>query len=229
MKTTNLSCTGLFAGLLLLQGCISITEEPANAERGAAIGAITGAVIGHQIDHDHGAIFGAAIGAITGASIGRYQDEQEKALEATLARERRAREVEIQRLQDETLKVSLSSDACFDFDRSDIKPAFYRALDKLAEQLVIYDKTILHIIGHTDSIGTPDYNQALSIRRAQAVAQYLSLRGVDTIRLRIEGRGETSPRFPNDTPQNRLLNRRVDVFIKPIIEGDERSALISPA
>jgi len=214
------------SALLLSYGC-STTHGP-KAQTGTAVGALTGAILGSQIDHDHGALFGAAIGAIAGSSIGRYQDEQQRALEAALANERRNRYIEIQRLQDETLQVSLSSDACFDFDQSQIKPRFYRALDKLSNELTYFNKTVLHIEGHTDDIGNNDYNYALSIRRAQSVAQYLSLNGISSNRLRIHGHGELEPRVANTNPENRRLNRRVEIFIKPIAAGQENKSLVSP-
>jgi len=223
-KTTAAAALGL---LLCVSGCITTNSGP-REEAGTALGTIAGAILGHQIDHDHGALFGAAVGAIAGSSIGRYQDEQQRALESALRAERRARDIDIQRLQDETLRVSLTSDACFDFDRAEIKPVFYRALDKLASQLTYYDRTVLHIVGHTDNLGTEDYNYALSIRRAKAVAQYLGLKGISTNRLRILGRGENEPRIDNESPSNRRLNRRVEIYIKPIVAGRERDALISP-
>ncbi|NND70331.1 MAG: OmpA family protein [Rhodothermales bacterium] len=212
---------------VLLLSCA--TDSPdRNTREGVAVGAITGAVIGHQIHHDRGAVIGAALGAFTGAAVGRYQDEQQRELEQALLKERRERQVSIQRLQDEILMVSLSSAATFDFDQSEIKPRLFRALDKLADSLVRYDRTMLHVVGHTDDIGDADYNFALSIRRAQAVAQYLLLRGVPTERLRIEGRGESEPRVSNTTEEQRRLNRRVEIFIKPVVEGDESNAMISP-
>jgi len=216
-----------FSVLLLSNGCATYNSGP-NERTTTAVGAITGALLGSQIDRDHGALFGAAVGAIAGSSIGRYQDEQQRALEAALATERRSRQVEIQRLQDETLQVSLSNDACFDFDQSQIQPRFYSALDKLAHELSHYNKTVLHIVGHTDDIGSDDYNYALSIRRAQAVAQYLTLKGISNSRLRIEGSGEHQPRVSNGSADSRRLNRRVEIFIKPIVAGREQQSLVSP-
>lgn len=205
------------------------TNDPnRRAKTGAAVGAITGAVIGHQIDDDAGRFVGAAIGAIAGASVGRYQDEQQRQLEETLAAEQRSRMLEIERLEDETIALSLRSDACFAFDSSEIRPALYTALDRLASTVIRYDRTILHVVGHTDNIGSADYNRALSNRRAQAVAQYLMLKGIASSRLRIEGRGELEPRMSNDTAAERELNRRVEIHIKPIIEGDEERALHPP-
>lgn len=213
--------------LIAATGCA--TDDPnRRAKQGAAIGAIAGAVIGHQIHHDRGSVLGGAIGAITGAAVGNYQDEQQRELEAALAQERQNRQIEIQRLQDETLRVSLSSEASFDFDQSSLKPAFYPALNKLSTLLEKYDRTLLHVIGHTDSTGSDTYNLGLSNERARSVALYLESRGVAMQRISTEGRGETEPRFDNDTAEHRALNRRVEIYIKPIVEGEEERALESP-
>lgn len=218
----------LSCAALSFASCAS--DNPHSQEaRGAVIGGIGGAVIGHQLDSDRGRFIGAMIGAITGASVGRYQDAQQRELEAALSRERRARQIEIRRLEDETLRVSLSAESTFDFDSAVLKPPFYRALDKLADSMGRYDRTMLHIVGHTDSIGDEDYNYALSIRRAQEVAQYLMLRGVLAQRLRIEGRGESQPRASNRLEEGRRANRRVEIYIKPIVEGREERALAPPA
>lgn len=217
----------LIPALFVVQGCAT-TNTGQHEQEGATLGAITGAILGHQLDHDHGALFGAAIGAIAGSGIGRYQDEQQMALEEALAQERNRRDVEIDRLEKETLRVGLRSDACFDFDSSEIKGTFYRALEKLGTQLQVYDKTVLHIVGHTDDVGSQDYNYALSIRRAKAVAQYLVLTGISQNRLRIYGRGELDSRSDNLTAEGRRLNRRVEIYIKPIVQGREKEALKDP-
>jgi OOP family OmpA-OmpF porin len=69
------------------------------------------------------------------------------------------------------------------------------------------------VAGHTDSIGTEEYNQDLSVRRAESVADYLVQNGVSRDRLRVVGYGETRPKVPNDTPENRQQNRRVVLSI----------------
>lgn len=211
----------------LLASCA--TDDPnRRTKQGAAIGALAGAVLGHQLDHDKGSVLGGAIGALAGASVGRYQDQQQRELEAALEQERQNKQIEIQRLQDETLKVSLSSEASFDFDESGLKPAFYPALDKLAGLLSKYDRTLLHVIGYTDSVGSDAYNMDLSNERARSVAMYLNGQGVDIRRIRTEGRGENEPRVPNDSAANRALNRRVEIYIKPIVEGQEEEAMDAP-
>ena len=134
----------------------------------------------------------------------------------------------IERLRDETLKLTVDSEVSFDFARADIKPAFYPSLEKLAALLVKYDRTVVHVVGHTDNVGSDSYNDELSRRRAEAVADYLADYGVPLNRLRTEGRGEREPRDSNATAAGRQLNRRVELFVKPIVEGQERRAYESP-
>lgn len=215
-------------GLAIAVGGCASDDPHQNAKIGAAVGAVTGAVVGHQIDDSSGKWVGAAVGALAGAAVGNYMDEQEREFEQTLQREREANEMEIERLRDETLKLTMDSEVSFDFARAEIKPAFEPSLDKLAALIVKYDRTVVHIVGHTDSIGSEAYNQELSQRRADAVSDYLVDDGVPRERLRTEGRGEREPRAINETEAGRQLNRRVEVFVKPIVEGEEQRAFESP-
>ncbi|WP_297529548.1 OmpA family protein [Thiohalobacter sp.] len=210
-----------------LGGCAA--DDPnRRAKTGAAVGAVVGAIIGHQIDDDSGRFVGAAVGAVAGGLVGNYMDRQQQEFERALEEERRRNQIEIERLKDESLKIDISSEVSFDFDSAAIKPAFRPTLDKVAEILRRYDRTIVHVVGHTDSVGDADYNQRLSERRARAVVDYLVSRGVPRERLRAEGRGEREPRASNDTEAGRQLNRRVELFVKPIVEGQEQRAYESP-
>ena len=69
----------------------------------------------------------------------------------------------------------------------------------------------VEIQGHTDDIGTAEYNQMLSEKRAQSVMAYLVENGIDPARLTAKGYGEERPRFPNDSEENRARNRRVEM------------------
>ncbi len=213
---------------LALVGCATNDDPHQQAKVGAAVGAIAGAVLGHQLDDDSGRYVGAAVGALAGGAVGHYMDEQQRAFEEELAREQEANALEIERLRDETLKLTVDSEVSFDFARADIKPAFYPSLEKLAALLVKYDRTVVHVVGHTDNVGSDSYNDELSRRRAEAVADYLADYGVPLNRLRTEGRGEREPRDSNATAAGRQLNRRVELFVKPIVEGQERRAYESP-
>jgi outer membrane protein OmpA-like peptidoglycan-associated protein len=211
----------------VLTGCAA--DDPnRRAKTGAAVGAVVGAVLGHQLDDDAGRYVGAVVGAVAGGAVGHYMDNQQQEFEQVLADERYAHDVEIERLQDESLKINVPSEVSFDFDRADIKPAFQPTLDKVADILVRYDRSIVHVIGHTDSTGSDAYNQDLSERRARSVATYLAGRGVADSRLQTEGRGEREPRDTNTTAAGRQLNRRVELIIKPVVAGQEQDAYQAP-
>jgi len=199
------------------------------AKTGAAIGAVAGAVIGHQFNSGAGRFVGAAVGAVAGGLVGNYMDEQQRAMEDALADEQARQELEIQRLEDDSLRISVPGEVSFDFDSSSVKPGFYSALNDMARVMREYDRTIIHVVGHTDSIGSADYNLELSERRATNVGQYLAAQGVAADRLISEGRGETEPKADNDTEEGRRLNRRVEIVIKPIVEGEEQQALEPPS
>lgn len=225
MKTHRHAIIG--SALIALTAC-SADDPYLRTKTGAAVGAVAGAVIGHQIDDDAGKFVGAAVGAIAGGAVGNYVDRQQQEFERELAEEQRQNALEIERLKDDTLKLSVTNEVSFDFNRADVKPAFHTTLDKLGTLLKKYDRTVVHVVGHTDSKGSDSYNRSLSERRAESVGAYLTDSGVPPSRLRTEGRGEHEPRDSNDTEAGRQLNRRVEIFVKPIVEGQERQAWESP-
>ncbi|MEG7524200.1 MAG: OmpA family protein [Chromatiales bacterium] len=220
----------LIHALLLLPFLSACTTNDPHqrAKTGAAIGAVVGAVAGHQMNDRSGKFVGAAVGALAGAAIGNYMDDQQREFEESLAVEQERHDVEIERLKDDTLKLSVNNEVSFAFDSADISPAFKPTLCKLARLLNKYNKTVVHIIGHTDNRGANEYNETLSSRRADHVAFYLEDRGVPGARIRTEGRGESEPRATNTTEAGRQLNRRVEIYVKPIVEGDEETAYESP-
>ena len=211
-----------------LGGCTTADDPHQRAKVGAAVGAVAGAVLGHQMDDSSGKWVGAAVGALAGAGVGHYMDNQQQDFESTLQRERDANQLEIERLRDDTLKLTVDSEVSFDFGKADIKSAFRPSLDKLAQLIQKYDRTVVHVVGHTDSVGSDTFNQQLSERRAMSVGDYLASYGVPRQRLRTEGRGESEPRATNATEAGRQLNRRVEIFVKPIVEGQEQRAYESP-
>ena len=207
-----------------LAGCASNPDDPnkhtkEKAAMGAAIGAIAGAVIGHQQDRSGGALRGALIGGAAGGALGagagRYMDNQEAEFKRVLAEERRANQIEIERLQNENLKITMNSEVSFDYNSAQLKPAFHTTLDKVADILARYPRTTIQVTGHTDSRGSAEYNQQLSVQRAEAVGWYLADRGVDSRRVITDGRGEMQPRATNESEAGRQLNRRVEMLIVP--------------
>ena len=221
MRKTVITGMGL---VMLLAACATNPDDPnaqakQKAAAGAALGAIAGAIIGYQGDHSGGALKGALIGgaggAAIGAGVGHYMDKQQAEFDRRLANEQAAHQVEIQRLRNENLKITMNSEVSFDFNSAEVKPSFRSTLDKVSDILARYQRTHITIVGHTDNVGSDAYNQNLSLRRAQAVADYIESRGVQASRVRTEGRGESQPRASNDTEAGRQLNRRVELLIIP--------------
>jgi outer membrane protein OmpA-like peptidoglycan-associated protein len=112
------------------------------------------------------------------------------------------------------LIVSLS-DVLFDFNQASLKPGAREKLSKLAGILLAYPGTFhMEIEGHTDAIGSQEYNQKLSEDRAQSVSTYLLRAGLGSDRiLAVRGFGKMRPVTTNDTPEGRQMNRRVEIVI----------------
>jgi OOP family OmpA-OmpF porin len=99
----------------------------------------------------------------------------------------------------------------FDFNSSVVGAESRPVLEEAAAQLKQNPDVRVQVQGHTDAIGSPEYNQGLSVRRAEAVYRYLVNLGVDPERLTVEGFGETRPIADNDTEAGRAQNRRVEL------------------
>jgi outer membrane protein OmpA-like peptidoglycan-associated protein len=97
----------------------------------------------------------------------------------------------------------------FDFDSAELRPESITELERVVRFMNDIPSSTALVEGHTDSIGTEAYNLALSDRRAKAVYDYLTSRGVDPSRLRSVGLGEANPVASNETAEGRQLNRRV--------------------
>ncbi|MCH9670338.1 MAG: OmpA family protein [Gammaproteobacteria bacterium] len=224
LPTTHLSALVV---VLTLSGCAA--DDPfLRTKAGAGVGAAAGGVIGAVVGDGKGALVGAALGALAGGAVGNYMDTQQRDFEQALAEEQRSNALEIERLQDETLKLSLDSEVSFDVGRAEVKPAFQPTLDKLANVINKYNRTVVHVVGHTDSDGSDAYNLELSDRRASAVRSYLLSGGVAGSRVLAEGRGEREPRAANTSAAGKQLNRRVEIYVKPIVEGQEQRAYEPP-
>lgn len=220
--------TSMALAAVMTSGCMTEDDPNRRAKMGAIAGAIGGAVIGHQIQGDYGRFVGAALGALAGGAVGNYMDNQHRELRRALEDELRAEYVTLERIDKDTIKLSLSSEASFAVDQSRIKSAFKPALNRIASVMSNYDQTVIHIVGHTDNTGSAEHNQRLSERRAESVASYLSGHGISYNRLLTYGHGEDEPRASNNTAHGRKLNRRVELYINALVEGRERDARRSP-
>jgi outer membrane protein OmpA-like peptidoglycan-associated protein len=212
------ACSAL--GALLLAACTTHADGTQSVNKtavGAGVGAIAGGVLGNRLDKGNrarGTIIGAAAGTAAGAGIGYLMDRQEAELREQLASERTDHAIELERVRDDLLKLTLANEISFDFGSASIKPAFKPTLVKLADVLRKYDRNEITIIGHTDAVGSDSYNQVLSERRSVAVREELSMLGVPPSRLRAIGRGEFEPRADNGTDAGRQLNRRVEILVQ---------------
>lgn len=211
----------LAAGSLALGGCATTSETDDGGKDKTATGAIIGGIIGGVVAHNTGkqsrqkTIMGAVAGAAVGGAIGNEMDKKEAKLKQ-IAAERDASEMEVERVREDLLRVSVSSEASFDFDRYAIKPEFKPTLDKVADVLYNDANLRIQVVGHTDSKGSDAYNQRLSERRAQATADYLISQGVAASQVEVEGRGESEPRADNATAAGRAQNRRVEIYLQQL-------------
>lgn len=197
---------------LLIASCAGTTNQERKTKEGALVGAGVGAVLGQVIGGDTegtliGAGIGAALGGVAGNQIGAYMDKQEAELRNVMASSESASVTRSQNV----LTATFKSNMFFDYDSDVLKAGAYTELDRVSRVLRDYPQTRIRVEGHTDSKGSEAYNQKLSERRAQSVANALIQRGVDPIRIETIGFGETQPISSNDAD-----NRRVNIVIIPI-------------
>jgi outer membrane protein OmpA-like peptidoglycan-associated protein len=223
-QTTVLAAT---LATFLLAGCASIEQTATSPDRektrkGAGYGAAAGAIVGLLTagnDPFKSAMIGAAAGALVGGSAGYYQDKQEAKLRQQLA----GSGVDVVR-QGDNITLDMPGNVTFALDSASLNTDFHSVLNKVGETLREYDKTVIEVAGHTDSSGSDQYNQQLSEKRANAVAQYLSAQGVPAARMVTVGAGESHPVASNDTPDGRAQNRRVEITIVPVTEDNVNKA-----
>ena len=205
--TTSLRFLPALAALASISACASLSQK----EKGAIIGAASGAAVGAAVGNANGstakgAIIGAAVGGTAGAVIGHQMDQQAKEIKQEIPG------AVVERVG-EGLQVTFESGLLFPYD-SDVLTAQAREnLNTLASSLDKYPNTDIIIVGHTDAVGSDQYNLTLSERRANAAVNYLVGRGVSRARLRAAGRGESEPVAANETDAGRQQNRRVEVAI----------------
>src|SRR3569623_1297108 len=168
---------------VLLLGCAS-DGSMNRTQKGAAIGGASGAAVGGLIGSKKGK---TGKGAVIGV-VGQYMDRQAKELEQVAETER----------VDDGIIVTMKDKILFDFNSADLKASSRTSLQKMADVFKNYEKTNLTVTGHTDNVGSADFNLKLSERRAKSVADYLISLGVPRARMRIMGFGFERPVASND-------------------------------
>ena len=208
IRTALLAITAASFGLA---GCAdmnmgNMSDTTKRTAIGAGVGALAGAAIGGDAK---GALIGAGVGAAGGYIWSKQMEQKKLAMErATMGSG-----VAVVQTPDNQLKLNVPGDLSFDTGRADIKPNMRPILDQFANGLNGQPNTEVRIIGHTDSTGSDELNNRLSMERAQATKNYLVSRGVAASQVVVAGRGEHEPVAENTTDAGRARNRRVEIFL----------------
>jgi len=225
MKTSLIKVTLLaLAASMTLAGCETTDAYTGDKKinktsKGAGIGALAGAVLGaatgdNSKERRKRALIGAGVGALTGAGVGAYMDREEAKLRAQL----QGSGVSVTRSGNDLI-LNMPGNITFKTASADLNASFFSVLDSVGLVLKEFDKTIIDVEGHTDSDGSDQYNQQLSLNRANAVGTYLQSHGVNGQRIVAFGAGEARPIAPNTTAEGKQQNRRVELKLQPITEG----------
>lgn len=206
---TSLAIT---ASSLILLGCDSDGTSNKGAV-GFGTGALVGAAIGSAVtdDPNQGAAIGSILGGVVGGVVGNQLEEQENALRQSIG----SSGVQIVNTGDRLI-LTLPEAITFPVDSAQVKPSLYGPLSSISTNLQQYPNSIVQVVGHTDNTGSESYNQGLSNRRAESVANIILSGGVSYNRVRTLGMGERVPIASNDTASGRQANRRVEINIIPV-------------
>ncbi|WP_191858257.1 OmpA family protein [Hanstruepera ponticola] len=215
--------------LISFTNCKSV-QNANNKQKGAVIGAAGGAVLGAIIGNNAGkggngelgAVIGGVVGGAAGVIIGNQMDKQAQKIEEEIPG------AQVERVDDAiVVTFDENSGVYFATDKYNINSASQETLNKLIGVFKEYPDTNILVVGHTDSVGSEDYNMTLSKNRANAVTDYLSGNGISRGRLNTNWFGETQPMHDNSTAAGRAKNRRVNVAILPnddMIEDAQQQA-----
>lgn len=209
MKRTALSLITVSA---LFMGCADMNTGLSNAQTGALLGGVAGAIAG-KATSNHSTkrtLIGGAVGALAGYGVGTYMDKQQ----ADLNQELKGSGIKVER-QGDNINLNMPGNITFDTGKANIKSNFSPVLSDIANVMIKYPETNIEVQGHTDNVGSDTDNLKLSQQRAQSVSSALGSLGVDSNRIKSVGYGESAPAASNDTPAGRETNRRVEIKIIP--------------
>ena len=226
MKTSRFFLAGLSSVALL--GTSACVTDPNTGEQkisrtvlGGVGGAVAGGLLGGVIGGKTGRIIGAAAGAAGGGYVGYRMDQQIKELKEQTA----GSGVDVSETDGgDAILVNLPNGVTFATGSYTINETFRQTLDNVAANLVQYPNSLVDVYGYTDAVGSSDSNQRLSEQRAQAVANYLTSRGVSSSRIRWMGFGETRLAVQTGDNVAEPLNRRVEIKIIPFDQDDVNAA-----
>ncbi|MEG1616333.1 MAG: OmpA family protein [Bacteroidales bacterium] len=225
----NLFVGAMCLSLLVPTGCQTFQNMNKTGQNaivggaaGGAVGTGIGALLGGGKGAWIGALIGSAIGAGAGAAIGHQMDKQKAELENELASlqnqvNQQQQEIKVEEVKDsnnlKAIKVVLGDAILFNTGSSTLSPAADAALSKIAYNMKQNPGSVMTIVGFTDNTGTYEQNMQLSLKRAQAVMNYLTSQGVAASRLKAMGEGWNNPVTSNSTAAGRAQNRRVELYI----------------
>ncbi len=204
------------ASLLMATACTDpamVTNNPnQRTQQGALLGGLLGAGVGAVASDKKGkgAVIGGIAGAAAGAAIGYSLDKQAAELQQDIGNQ----DVTVTNTGDRLI-VTLPHDILFASDSASVNSGLRSDLFKVADSLQKYPESNVQVVGHTDNTGSAAYNQDLSERRANAVADVLMNGGVGFDRIQTYGRGEDQPVGSNLTEEGKAQNRRVEIVILP--------------
>lgn len=206
----KLVCLMVLAGFLSACATDPYTGESKVAKTawGTGIGAAAGAGIGALIGGKKGALIGAGIGAATGAAGGGYMDYQA----AQLRKELTGTGVQVKEI-DGRIYLVMPGNITFDTNQAFIKQSFQPVVISISKVLKEYDKTLVQVNGYTDNTGSDAINNPLSVKRANAIADFLKIQGVAASRIIANGYGSANPIASNATAAGREQNRRVEIVL----------------
>jgi len=204
-----LACLCSFA----LVSCVPQSKTDKGGATGAASGVVPVAT-GHSAGRSTKSTpIGTAIAAAVAgsASAGEMMDMQELEMRTTMVHS----EAAVMQRQGELLTVSLKGDLAFDKNSAAVRPGLFTEIERMANVLNRYPKTVIQVGGHTDSQGSEASNLTLSQQRADAVKNLMIQLGISQERIESAAYGESKPIDSNETDAGRMMNRRVEIKIAP--------------
>ena len=121
--------------------------------------------------------------------------------------------IEINQVHDGSLRILIPADEIFVGNTLRINRKSHSILNKITEEMNSRQELRVRIVGHTDSSGDDLYNQILSLNRSNSVARHLISNGLRSSRIELEGRGSIDPLVSNDSRENRIINRRIELYL----------------
>lgn len=200
------------SALALVAACTQADGQLDRRRTGALAGGVIGGLVGAANGGNNSTpevLIGAGLGALAGGAIGGVLDRQAGELRQSLGPD-----VGVVNTGNEIV-VTMPQDILFATDSAALRPDLQSDLRTIAANLQRYPDSVVVVTGHTDLTGTAAHNQALSERRADAVAGVLISSGVPARRIQAVGAGQTQPIASNGSASGRAQNRRVEITIRP--------------